>query len=63
MISQSISLSVEPHLGLMTRHLLLFNIYGLVLWGALSDGRAGLPLSESLKLKSKAIPLPGREGP
>jgi hypothetical protein len=30
MISQSVSLGVEPHLGLMTRYLLLFHSYGLV---------------------------------
>jgi hypothetical protein len=29
-VSQSVSLGVEPHLGLMTRHLLLFDSYGLV---------------------------------
>jgi hypothetical protein len=35
---QSVSLGVEPHLGLMTRYLLLFNSYGIVfLLGALSD--------------------------
>jgi hypothetical protein len=42
-VSQSVSLGVEPHLGLMTRYLLLFDRYGLVfLWGALSDKRTGL---------------------
>jgi hypothetical protein len=29
-VSQSVSLGVEPHLGLMTRYLLLFDGYGLV---------------------------------
>jgi hypothetical protein len=29
-VSQSVSLGVEPHLGLMTRYLLLFDNYGLV---------------------------------
>jgi hypothetical protein len=33
MVSQSVSLGVEPHLGLMTRYLLLFDSYGLVLCG------------------------------
>jgi hypothetical protein len=33
-VSQSVSLSVEPHLGLMTRYLLLFDSYGLVFCGA-----------------------------
>jgi hypothetical protein len=32
-ISQSVSLGVEPHLGLMTRYLLLFDSYGLVFVG------------------------------
>jgi hypothetical protein len=30
-VSQSVSFGVEPHLGLMTRYLLLFDSYGLVL--------------------------------
>jgi hypothetical protein len=29
-VSQSVSLDVEPHLGLMTRYLVLFDSYGLV---------------------------------
>jgi hypothetical protein len=29
-VSQSVSVGVEPHLGLMTRYLLLFDSYGLV---------------------------------
>jgi hypothetical protein len=43
-VSQSVGLGVEPHLGLMTKYLVLFDSYGLVffLWGALSDERAGL---------------------
>jgi hypothetical protein len=32
-IGQSASLGVEPHLGLMTRYLLLFDSYGLVFVG------------------------------
>jgi hypothetical protein len=32
-VSQSVSLRVEPHLGLMTRYLLLFDSYGLVSLG------------------------------
>jgi hypothetical protein len=28
-VSQSVSLGVEPHLGPLTRYLLLFGIYGL----------------------------------
>jgi hypothetical protein len=41
MVSQSVSLCVEPHLGLMTRYLLLFDSYGLVFMGRplwLGDG-------------------------
>jgi hypothetical protein len=30
---RSVSLGVEPHLGLMTRYLLLFDSYGLVIVG------------------------------
>jgi hypothetical protein len=40
-VSQSVSLGVEPHLGLMTRYLLLFDSYGLVLWGAIFVERTG----------------------
>jgi hypothetical protein len=29
-VSQSVSLGVEHHLGLMTRYLLLFDSYGLI---------------------------------
>jgi hypothetical protein len=32
-VSQSVSLGVEPHLGLMTRYILLFDNYGLVFVG------------------------------
>jgi hypothetical protein len=32
-VSQSVSLGVETHLGLMTRYLLLFDCYGLVFVG------------------------------
>jgi hypothetical protein len=39
-ISQSVSLGVEPHLGIMTRYLLLF--MALLLWGVLSNERTGL---------------------
>jgi hypothetical protein len=41
-VGQSVSLGAEPHLGLMTGYLLLFDSYGLVLWGTLSDERTGL---------------------
>jgi hypothetical protein len=32
-VGQSVSLGVEPHLGLMTRYFLLFDSYGLVFVG------------------------------
>jgi hypothetical protein len=32
-VSQTVSLGVEPHLGLMTRYLLLFDSYSLVIVG------------------------------
>jgi hypothetical protein len=32
-VSQSVSLGVEPHLGIMTRYLLLFDSYSLVIVG------------------------------
>jgi hypothetical protein len=41
-VSQSVSLGVEPPVGLMTRYLLHSDSYGLVFWGAHSDERMGL---------------------
>jgi hypothetical protein len=41
-VSQSVNLSVEPHQGSMAKYSLLFDSYGLVLWGALSDERTVL---------------------
>jgi hypothetical protein len=41
-ISQSVSLGVEPHLGLMTKYLLPFDGYGLVFVVDFSDERTGL---------------------
>jgi hypothetical protein len=43
-LSQSVSLGIEPHLGLVTRYLLLFDSYGLVSCGApsLTRGRVCL---------------------
>jgi hypothetical protein len=42
-VGQSVSLGVEPHLGLMTRSLLLFDSYGLVFVGRpLTRGRVCL---------------------
>jgi hypothetical protein len=41
-VNQSVNLGVEPYLGLMTRYMLLFESYGLLLCGALSDERTDL---------------------
>jgi hypothetical protein len=42
-VSQSVNLGVEPHLGLMTRYLLLFDSYGFDFDGRhLSEERMGL---------------------
>jgi hypothetical protein len=43
-VGQTVSLGVEPYLGLMTRYLFLFEIYGLVFCGApsLTRGRVCL---------------------
>jgi hypothetical protein len=41
-VSQSVSLGVDPCLGLMTRCLLLFDSYGLIFVGALSNEWTGL---------------------
>jgi hypothetical protein len=55
-VSQSVSLGVEPHLGLMTRYLVLFDSYGLFfLWGALSDERTGLSFVRVIACISKSF--------
>jgi hypothetical protein len=41
-VSQSVSLGVKPHLGPMTRYVLLYDSYGLVLVGRPLDERTGL---------------------
>jgi positive regulator of sigma E activity len=42
-VSQSVSLGIEPHLGLVTRYLFFFlQLRVCFLWGALSDERTGL---------------------
>jgi hypothetical protein len=44
-VSQSISLGVEPHLGVMTKYLLLFSqLRSCSVWDAFSDERTGLSL-------------------
>jgi hypothetical protein len=54
-ISQSVSLGVEPHLGFMTRYLLLCDCYGLVSWGALSDERTGLSIVYAVGLCQRSL--------
>jgi hypothetical protein len=55
-VSQSVSLGVEPNLGLMTRYLVLFNSYGLVfMWDALSDERTGLSFVRVIACISKSF--------
>jgi hypothetical protein len=41
-VSQSINVGVEPHMGLMARYLLLFDLTVLFFWGAHSDEMTGL---------------------
>jgi hypothetical protein len=53
--SQSVSLAVEPHLGLVTRYLLLFDSYGRVFRSALSDERTGLFLHMLLALARESL--------
>jgi hypothetical protein len=53
-VTQSVSPGV--HLGITTRYLLLFYIYGLVfLWGALSDERTGLSFVRVIICSSKSF--------
>jgi hypothetical protein len=40
-VSQSVSLRSEPHLGLMIRYLLLFDVTDLFFCGTLSDEKTG----------------------
>jgi hypothetical protein len=57
-VSQSVSLDVEPHLGLMTRYLLLFDNYGLVVRVSL-DSRPYFTLSD-LRLPFSSPPTTRR---
>jgi hypothetical protein len=52
---QSVSLGVEPHLGLMTRYLLLLTVTVYLMWGALSDERTVCRLQFLLVLASAVI--------
>jgi hypothetical protein len=56
-VSQSVSLGVEPHLGLMTRYLLLFDSYGLVFCRAPSLTRGRLCLLYMLLGLASAVLL------
>jgi hypothetical protein len=63
MVSQSVSLGVKPHLGLITRYLLLFDCYGLVFCGAssLTRGRVcHLSMLLALPAQSLSVPSPLR---
>jgi hypothetical protein len=59
--SQSVSLCVVPHVGLLTRYLLLFDSYGLVFVGALSGERMVcylyllLALANAVFLRSRSL--------
>jgi hypothetical protein len=53
-VSQSISLGVEPRLGLMTRYLLLYDSYGLALCGAPSLTRGRVCLLHMLLALARA---------
>jgi hypothetical protein len=54
-VSRPVCLGVKPHLGHKTRFLLLSDIAGLFMWGALSDERTGLsftiPANPQLKVE------------
>jgi hypothetical protein len=54
-VRQSVSLGVEPHLGPMTRYLLLFDTYGFFLWGALSDERTDVFCIRCWSLKAQSF--------
>jgi hypothetical protein len=56
MVSQSVCLRVEPHLGLITRYKLLFHSYCLVLWRgpSLTRGRV-CSMSESVSSTTSTV--------
>jgi hypothetical protein len=54
-VSQSVSLGVEPHLGLMTRYILLFDNYGLCFCGAPSLTRGRVCLLYMLLALASAV--------
>jgi hypothetical protein len=55
MVSQSVSCSVEPHLGLVSRYLLLFDCYGLVFCGAPSLTRGQICLLYMLQALASSV--------
>jgi hypothetical protein len=55
-VSQSVSLGVEPPLGLMLRYLLLFDSYGLIFCGAPSLTRRRVCLLNVLLALASAVP-------
>jgi hypothetical protein len=54
-VSKSVGLGVEPHLGLMTKYLLFFDCYGLVLCGAPSLTRGRVCLLYMLVALASAV--------
>jgi hypothetical protein len=54
-VNQSVSLGVKPHLGLMTRYLLLFDSYGIVFCGPPSLTRARVCLLYMLLALASAV--------
>jgi hypothetical protein len=68
-VGQSVLVS-SPHLGLMTRFLLLSDHRGFLIWGALSDKRRGLSFSIynvqytiHFTVSDLTLPQPGGPGP
>jgi hypothetical protein len=65
-VSQSVSLGVKPHLGLMTRYLLPFDSYGLVFVGRplwREDGSAFCICCWPLPVQSFSVRIPWYSGP
>jgi hypothetical protein len=56
-VSQSVSLGVEPNLGLLTRDNFFFKVTVLSFGGALSDERSGLSSVSPLSIKSVVVSM------
>jgi hypothetical protein len=54
-VSQSVSLGVEPNLGLLTRDIFFFKLQSCLIWGALSDERSGLSFVSLLSIQSVVV--------